>query len=177
MATFKFVISENAKSYQVEKDQKDAPVFGKKIGDTISGDFLGLDGYELRISGGSDRDGFPMRADIEGTLRKKFLVTKGIGFSGKKKRKKGKYKIGGMRRRKTLRGNTVDQDISQINCKIVKAGATPLAKLLGKEEKEMPKEKTEGPEVKTLTEARKPPEEAEEKTKPDTEQKKDENKE
>lgn len=134
MPTFKFIISEAAKSWQIEKDQKDAPIFGKKIGEIISGDFLGLTGYELLITGGSDADGFPMRRDIEGVMRKRFIIRKGIGFSGKKKDRKGRYVVEGMRRKKMLRGNAIGQDIAQINCKVVKAGSAPIAKLLGKEE-------------------------------------------
>ncbi len=126
MAVFKFVISEGKKSYQVEKDQKDAPVLGKKIGDNLDGHFLGLDGYELQVTGGSDKDGFPMRKDIEGQMRRRFLITKGVGFSGKKKEKKGTYKIKGVKRRKMLRGDTIADDIAQISCKVVRAGGTPL---------------------------------------------------
>ena len=138
MAVFKFVINDGKKSYQVEKDQKDAPVLGKRMGETLDGGFLGLEGYELQITGGSDKDGFPMRNDIEGQLRKRFLVIKGIGFSGKKKEKKGKYKIKGVRRRKTLRGNTIGDDIAQINCKVAKAGNIALDQLLGKKEEAAP---------------------------------------
>ena len=36
MTTFKIVISEKGKSYQVEKEQKDCPVLEKKIGETVS---------------------------------------------------------------------------------------------------------------------------------------------
>lgn len=135
MAVFKFVISEGKKSYQVEKDQKDAPVMGKAIGDTLEGHFLGLDGYQLQVTGGSDKDGFPMRKDIEGQLRRRFLITKGIGFSGKKKEKKRKYKVEGGKRRKMLRGNTINDDIAQINCKVIKAGTTSLDQILGSKEK------------------------------------------
>ena len=135
MASFKFVINDGKKSYQVEKDQKDAPVLGKKIGETLDGHFLGLDGYELQVTGGSDKDGFPMRNDIEGQMRRRFLITKGIGFSGKKKEKKGIYKIKGVKRRKMLRGNTINDDISQINCKVVKAGGTSLDQVFGTKEK------------------------------------------
>ena len=134
MAIFKFVISDSKKSYQVEKDQKDAPVIGKQMGDTLDGSFLGMDGYELMITGGSDKDGFPMRKDIEGQLRKRFLVTKGVGYSGKKKRKKGKYKVEGIRRRKMLRGNTIADDIVQINCKVSKKGDKTLEEMFGKKE-------------------------------------------
>ncbi len=136
MAVFKFVISDGKKSWQVEKDQKDAPVLGKAIGDTLEGHFLGLDGYELQITGGSDKDGFPMRKDIEGQLRRRFLITKGIGYSGKKKEKKGVYKLEGVKRRKMLRGNTISDDIAQINCKVIKAGSTSLDQLFNKEKKE-----------------------------------------
>ena len=131
MANFKFVIGYSGKSYQVEKDQKDAPIFGKKISDTISGDFLGLAGYELQITGGSDKDGFPMRKDIEGVMRRRILVGEGVGL---------RTNIEGLKRRRMLRGNTIDADVAQINCKVVKAGATPLDEILGKKEEEEKKD-------------------------------------
>jgi small subunit ribosomal protein S6e len=126
MANFKFVISDGKKSYQFEKDQKDSPVFGKKIGDKMDGDFLGLEGYELEITGGSDKDGFPMRKDVEGQLRKKFLITKGVGFN---------TDIDGLKRRRMLRGNSVGEDISQVNCKVVKRGDVNIDEIAPKKEK------------------------------------------
>jgi small subunit ribosomal protein S6e len=126
MASFKFVISDGKNSYQTEKDQKDAPIFGKKIGETLDGDFLGLPGYELLITGGSDKDGFPMRKDIEGQLRKRFLITKGTGF---------KTHVEGLRRRKMLRGNAIGDDIAQINCKVVKKGSVSIEEVFPKAEK------------------------------------------
>ena len=146
---FKFVISDGKQSYQVEKDEKDAPVLSKKIGDIINGDFLGLAGYELQITGGSDKDGFPMRADIEGIVRKQFLISKGIGFSGIKRRpgkksgkKKSYIKVEGLRKKKMLRGNTIGTDIAQINCKVTKKGPQSIESALGKKEKkeEAPKQ-------------------------------------
>ena len=121
MPTFKFVIGHKGKSYQVEKDQKDALVAGKKIGDIISGEFLGLSGYELQITGGSDKDGFPMRKDIEGMSRKKILIGKGIGL---------KSKIRGLKRRRSLRGNLIADDIVQINCKVNKEGERAMDEIL-----------------------------------------------
>lgn len=126
MATFKFVISDGKESWQVEKDQKDAPIFGKKLGETMDGSFLGMDGYELQITGGSDKDGFPMRNDIEGQLRKRFLINKGIGFH---------TKVDGLRRRKMLRGNMIGEDIAQINCKVTKKGTKSMEEIFGKKEK------------------------------------------
>ena len=127
MAVFKFVISDKGKSYQIERDQKDAPVLGKKIGDEINADFLGLNGYMLQLTGGSDKDGFPMRPDIEGVVRRRILLTKGIGF---------KTNIKGLRRRKMVHGNTIGLDITQINCKISKQGSMPIEQLLGKKDGE-----------------------------------------
>ena len=126
MASFKFVVSDGKNSYQTEKDQKDAPIFGKKIGDVVDGEFLGLNGYELQIMGGSDKDGFPMRNDIEGQVRRRFLITKGKGFN---------TDIKGLRRRKMLRGNTIGEDIAQINCKVVKKGGVAIDEVFPKTEK------------------------------------------
>jgi small subunit ribosomal protein S6e len=126
MANFKFVISDGKKSYQFEKDQKDSPVFGKKIGDMLDGGFLGLEGYELQITGGSDKDGFPMRKDIEGQMRKKFLIAEGVGF---------RTEVEGLKRRRMLRGNAISDDVSQINCKIVKRGDVSIEETAPKKEK------------------------------------------
>jgi small subunit ribosomal protein S6e len=126
MAVFKFVISDGKESYQIEKDQKDSPVFGKQLGEKLNGDFLGLEGYELQITGGSDKDGFPMRKDIEGQLRKRFLITKSVGF---------RTDVEGLRRRRMLRGNTIGEDIAQINCKVVQRGSISIADVAPKKEK------------------------------------------
>ncbi len=131
MATFKFVISDGKNSYQVEREQKDSPIFGKKIGDVLDGSFLGLDGYELEITGGSDKDGFPMRKDVEGQLRKRFLLTKSVGFH---------TDVEGLKRRKMLRGNTIGDDIAQINVKVVKKGSASLEEKFPKKEKKSKEE-------------------------------------
>ena len=131
MPSFKFVISHKDKSYQLEKDQKDAPVLGKKIGDKLPGDFLGLTGCEMEITGGSDKDGFPMRNDVEGVMRRRILIGEGVGL---------KTKVRGLRRRRMLRGNTIAADIAQINCRIAKLGDINLKDVFGKKESKEPKE-------------------------------------
>lgn len=138
MANFKFVISHNKRSWQIEKDQKDAPVIGKKISELFTADFLGLNGYELQITGGSDKDGFPMRKDIEGMVKARVIINSPPGFKPTKE---------GERRRKTLRGNTISADIAQINCKVAKAGEKPLEEVLGEHGKKA-EEKTEKKEEK-----------------------------
>ena len=139
MSTFKFVINdpETRKSYQTEIEQSKALiVIGKKIGDEINLDFLGLPGYKGKITGGTDKDGFPMHPAIPGTGRKRVLLSGPPGFHPKLK---------GQRKRKTVRGNTISEDIKQINCKIVQKGSKPLEEIFGKEKKKEEK-KSEGKE-------------------------------
>ncbi len=137
MANFKIVVSEpkSRKAYQKEVDQGASGLVGKKIGDTVKADSLGLAGYEVKITGGSDRNGFPMRGDVEGPGRKKIVLSGGVGFHPKMK---------GQRRRKSVRGNTISADTAQINAVVVKAGAKPIDQLLGKKEEAKPEEKAEG---------------------------------
>jgi len=131
MVEFKAIISDpkDGRSYQKTVSGHHAnSLVGKKLGDEVDGIFVGLPGYKLVITGGSDGQGFPMRGDLPGARRKKLLVTKSTGF---------KPKDGGVRRRKSLRGNTVSPDISQINFRINKSGSKPVEELLkAREEKE-----------------------------------------
>ena|SRR3989338_131555 len=119
------------RSYQVEvpKD-KEGALTGLKIGDELEGGIVGAAGYKLAITGGSDKDGTPMRRDIKGAQRVRALLSGGAGFgTGKPK---------GMRQRKAVRGNTVSDAIAQLNVKVKEAGGKPLEELFP------PKEKAEG---------------------------------
>lgn len=136
MAVFKFAIGSNGDCRQLEKDQKDcSALLGLKIGSKFNADFLGLEGYELKVTGGTDKDGFPMNKSMEGSVKKRILAQKGHCFSGWKKAKKRDIKPEGLRKKKMMRGNAIDQSIVQINCNVVKAGAKPLAELVPKKEK------------------------------------------
>ncbi len=128
MANFTIVISEPEarKSYQTQVEQDKAiALVGKKINDEITGDLFGLSGYTLKITGGSDKDGFPMHPSVQGQGRKRALLKEPPGFHPKLK---------GERRRKTVRGNTISNDIAQINCKVVKKGEKLLEEVFGKKE-------------------------------------------
>jgi small subunit ribosomal protein S6e len=148
MATWKFVVNdpETKKSYQIEIEQSKAiSLIGKKIGDEFSGDLLGLIGYTLKITGGTDKDGFPMHPSVEGAVRKRVLLSGPPCFRPKKK---------GMRKRKTVRGNTISEDIAQINCKIVKKGEKPIEELIPVKPKE--KKEEEKPEAQEKRSEEKP---------------------
>ena len=127
---FRVVVSDpkSGKAYQVElKDPGAAKLMGKHIGDKIEGEILGMPGYSMQVTGGSDREGFPMRADLPGSKRRKILLTTGTGYhpaaEGKKKRK-------------SIHGRDISSDVGQINVKVVEAGAKSLEELLGKAPKE-----------------------------------------
>jgi len=129
LADFRAVISDpkDGKSYQVPVAGHHAnSLIGKKIGDIVDGIFVGLPGYKLQITGGSDKDGFPMRKDLPGPRRKKLLVSKSIGFNAQE---------GGLRIRKNMRGNTISPDTLQINMKVTQHGMKPVGDLVKKEEK------------------------------------------
>ena len=109
---------ETGKSYKLESsDTESRKLIGLRIRDKIAGELVGLPGYELEITGGTDKDGFPMRADIAGSGREDVLLAKGTGFSPKKR---------GERRRKLVRGSRISDAIVQLNAKIVKRGEKPI---------------------------------------------------
>lgn len=129
MASFKIVVSdpENRKAYQIEVEKSKAMfLVGKKIGEEIDATLLGLPGYVLKITGGTDKDGFPMHPNVEGMVKKKILLEGPPCFHPEKK---------GQRKKKTVRGNVISEDIVQINCKVVKKGEKPLEELVPKKEK------------------------------------------
>ena len=123
---FKLVISEGAKSHQVEVDAAQSKKLnGLTIGDEIDASLVGLDGYKLKITGGSDKNGFPMKKDIDGQRRMKSLLSSGIGF---------KPKRDGERRRKTVRGNTISDETVQINTIVIEKGEKDINELLESKE-------------------------------------------
>ncbi|MFQ6009658.1 MAG: 30S ribosomal protein S6e [Candidatus Aenigmatarchaeota archaeon] len=127
---FKIVINEpkTRKSYQIEKD---APsLIGLKIGDKFDGSIVGLSGFTLQVTGGSDKDGFPMRTDMEGSGRKKILLSDGPGYVPRKR---------GVRKRKYVRGNKISDNNAQVNVKIVE-GEGDVAAILGIKKPEEKKE-------------------------------------
>jgi len=75
-----------------------------------------------------------MRADLPGTSRRKLLLSKGLGY---------KPKENGKRKKKSLRGNTINPDIVQINMKVIKHSTKPIEDLIKVEKKEEPDKKEE----------------------------------
>lgn len=119
MAKFKLIVSDpkSGKAQIVELEGSRAvPLIGRRIGETVDGSIANLAGSKLLILGGTDKDGFPMRRDIQGGVKTKVLLSEGTGFHATTK---------GQRKRKTIRGNTITEDIVQINLRLVEEKIQP----------------------------------------------------
>ncbi len=112
MAKFKVIISDpetgKSKSFETE-GARAVPLIGRKLGEIVDGSVVGMAGHKLQITGGSDKDGFPMRPNIHGGVRVSVILSGGVGF---------KPSRGGERQRKTLRGNVITEDVVQINMRV-----------------------------------------------------------
>ncbi|WP_457558444.1 30S ribosomal protein S6e [Candidatus Harpocratesius sp.] len=93
------------------------PLIGKTIGETFNGGIIGLPGYQLKITGGSDAGGIPMRRDVHGPVKKRILLSKGPCYHPKHK---------GEKKRKIVRGNEITDNMTQINTVVVKYGKEKL---------------------------------------------------
>ena len=116
MVEFKAIINDvkTGKSYNVTVSGHHAnSLIGKNVGEVIDGIFVGLPGYKLKITGGSDGNGTPMRKDLPGNKRRGLLLSEGLGFH---------EKYPGQRRRVAIRGCTISSEIVQINMAVSEYG-------------------------------------------------------
>ena len=122
---FKIVVNDvkSGKSYQ--KVVNSEVLIGKKLGDKLEGNIVGLKDFEFTITGGSDKAGFPMRKGLDTAGRKKILAGTSTGIKVKEK---------GIRIRKSVRGSIISDQTAQINLKVEKYGSESLDNLLGKKE-------------------------------------------
>jgi small subunit ribosomal protein S6e len=120
--------TKSGRSFNVEAKGDLAAVFiGKRIGDVVSLTPLGLKGYDAKITGGSDKCGFPMRRDMHLIGRSKaFMSRRTAGY-------RPEDASDGVRVRKTVVGDIINDVISQVNVVVVKEGHDPIEKLLGLE--------------------------------------------
>ncbi|MFC6729304.1 30S ribosomal protein S6e [Natronoarchaeum mannanilyticum] len=125
MASFQVVVAdpETGATYQRDVDGQDANRFiGRSLGQDVDGGAVGLDGYTLELTGGSDDAGRPMREDVDGPDLREVLLTGGVGYDPSRD---------GERKRVTVRGAEVGDAVAQINAKITGRGSTDVEELLG----------------------------------------------
>ena len=119
MAKFKVIVSDpqagTSKVVELE-EARAAPFIGRRLGEALDGSAIDLPAHTVQILGGSDKDGVPMRGNVHGGVRRRVVLSGGAGFSPKNS---------GERKRKTVRGNIITDEIVQINMKIVERPAKP----------------------------------------------------
>ena len=120
---FKINVSHKGKTFKVETENEE--LAGHSINDKIDGKEFSadLEGYELLITGTSDKSGFMGSAGIDGPNIHKVLLGYGKGM---KMKPKGETKINrkpkGLRLRKTVRGKEISLFTVQINTKVLTEG-------------------------------------------------------
>jgi small subunit ribosomal protein S6e len=94
--------------------------YDKRMNQEVVGDVLGdeFKGFIFKISGGNDKQGFPMKQGVMTPKRVRLLLRKGA--SCYRQRRKGE------RKRKSVRGCIVSSDIQVLNLVIVKKGEGEL---------------------------------------------------
>jgi len=125
MATFQVAVADPdaGATYQQEvSDQQANRFLGREIGEEVDGGAVGLDGYTLEITGGSDDTGRPMRGDVAGPNLTEVLLEGGVGYEPRRD---------GERKRVTVRGSEISDAVAQVNAKIVGRGSEDPESLLG----------------------------------------------
>lgn len=114
------------KSIEIDDEKKLLPFMEKRIGNAVPGDSIGEEftGYVFRITGGNDKQGFPMIQGVLTNNRVRLLFKKGMKCY--RPRKKGE------RKRKSVRGCIVGQDLSALNLTLVKKGVNEIPGLTDK---------------------------------------------
>jgi len=108
------------KLIEIDDEKRLQNLYERRMAQEIDGAVLGdeFTGYTLRISGGNDKQGFPMRQGIMTNTRVRILC--GAGQKNYRQRRAGE------RKRKSIRGCIVGQDIAVLNLVISEAGETPI---------------------------------------------------
>lgn len=108
------------KSIDIDDEHKLSAFYEKRMGQEVSGDAVGdeFKGYVFRITGGNDKQGFPMKQGVMHPTRVKLLLSK--GHSCYRPRRTGE------RKRKSVRGCIVGQDLAVLALSIVKQGDSDI---------------------------------------------------
>ncbi|CAK0851607.1 unnamed protein product [Prorocentrum cordatum] len=108
------------KLLEVDDDKKLLPFFDKRMSVEVAGDSLGdeFKGYVFKISGGNDKQGFPMKQGILCNHRVRLLFKKGMSCYRERR--------AGCRKRKSVRGCVVGPDLAVLALTLVKKGAEEI---------------------------------------------------
>jgi len=108
------------KLIDIDDEKRLRPFFEKRMAHEVEADSLGDEwkGYVFRISGGNDKQGFPMKQGVMTNGRVRLLLSK--GHSCYRPRRTGE------RKRKSVRGCIVDANLSVLSLIIRRKGEKPI---------------------------------------------------
>jgi len=114
------------KLFEVVDEHKLRIFYEKRMGAEVEADLLGDEwkGYVVRVTGGNDKQGFPMKQGILTNGRVRLLLSK--GHSCYRPRRDGE------RKRKSVRGCIVDSNLSVLSLVIVRKGEQEIPGLTDK---------------------------------------------
>jgi small subunit ribosomal protein S6e len=119
--------TKEGKTYHYELKEKSKNLLGKKIGDIVKGEEIDkkFAGYEFEITGLSNISGFPGIKGVKAKV-KRLLLSYGVGMRQRRPK--------GLRRKKSVHGEEITDDVVQVNMKVVKEGPLKLSEIIGKKE-------------------------------------------
>merc|ERR1711971_869619 len=108
------------KMIEVDDDKKLLPFFDKRMASEVPGDSLGdeFKGYVFRVTGGNDKQGFPMKQGILVNHRVRLLFKKGMSCYRERRT--------GTRKRKSVRGCIVGPDLAVMSLVVAEKGAEDI---------------------------------------------------
>jgi len=108
------------KCVEIDDDKKLLPFFEKRMGAEVYGDSLGEEfkGYLFKITGGNDKQGFPMMQGVLTGNRVRLLFKDGMPCFRLRRR--------GQAKRKSVRGCIVGPDLSVLSLVISKKGEADI---------------------------------------------------
>ncbi|KAJ3193390.1 40S ribosomal protein S6 [Irineochytrium annulatum] len=115
------------KMIEIEDERRVRVFYDKRMAQEVKADSLGdeFKGYVFRITGGNDKQGFPMKQGVLKPGRTRLLLSK--GHSCYRPRRTGE------RKRKSVRGCIVASDIAALSLVIVKQGDSDIPGLTDQE--------------------------------------------
>ena len=108
------------KCIEIDDDRRIRPLLELRMASEIEGELLGDEfaGYRLKIMGGNDKQGFPMKQGVLTATRVRLLMKKGVSCYRQRCR--------GERKRKSVRGCIVGSDLAVLNLVVEKKGPAEL---------------------------------------------------
>ncbi|KAK6050932.1 ribosomal protein S6e [Cooperia oncophora] len=102
------------KLFEIDDEKKLRMFYDKRMAQEVEIDALGEEwkGYIVRITGGNDKQGFPMKQGVLSNGRVRLLLAKGDSCYRPRK--------AGERKRKSVRGCIVDANLSVLSLVVVK---------------------------------------------------------